>query len=398
MPTATIPENILMLICGIGILQGILLSALIFFHRRSDKSVNKFLSLYIISITAVMIMPLTMNLVGWQNSYFIQPLPVLPPVFLYLYILSFKEKITWKKAYPHFIIFFVILLLSYKNMSAIAALYPNTAQIPAEAFQRPFTIFIVIVKTTQHLAYYFGCRKALSSYQRSIQGLFSDTSRIDLRWVRFLLNGLIVLIGAFLVLYPLMIKFPEYFDALLLLNMAVATPYIYITTFKGILQPTIWQIQPKAKKEIKEEKIVAQTKTQTTATEISRTSKAKLSPAVIDEIKHKLKLVMEQDKLFLESELTLQQLSEKLSYPTYQVSQAINEGMKKSFYDLINGYRVEKAKQLLLDPKNSNYTILSVGFEAGFNSKTTFNTVFKKFTGFSPTEFRVNMKPGVAAI
>jgi AraC-like DNA-binding protein len=64
--------------------------------------------------------------------------------------------------------------------------------------------------------------------------------------------------------------------------------------------------------------------------------------------------------------------------------------LKKSFYDVINSYRVEEAKRLLLDEKNRNYTILSVGFEAGFNSKTTFNTVFKKFTGVTPTEYRDN--------
>ena len=101
---------------------------------------------------------------------------------------------------------------------------------------------------------------------------------------------------------------------------------------------------------------------------------------------------MEQDKLYRETELTLQNLSEKLQYPSYQVSQAINEGLKKNFYDLINSYRVEEAKRLLVDPKNQNFTILSVGFEAGFNSKTTFNTVFKKFTGITPTEFRAQQK------
>jgi AraC-like DNA-binding protein len=74
------------------------------------------------------------------------------------------------------------------------------------------------------------------------------------------------------------------------------------------------------------------------------------------------------------------------------VSQAINDGMKKNFYDLVNSYRVEEAKRLLMDEKNNNFTILSVGFEAGFNSKTTFNTVFKKFTGLTPTEFRARQK------
>ena len=97
---------------------------------------------------------------------------------------------------------------------------------------------------------------------------------------------------------------------------------------------------------------------------------------------------MEIEKLYQETELTLQQLSDKLQLPTYQVSQAINDGLKKNFYDLVNGYRVEEAKRLLRDPKNMNYTVLSVGFDAGFNSKTTFNTVFKKFTGYTPTEFR----------
>jgi YesN/AraC family two-component response regulator len=97
---------------------------------------------------------------------------------------------------------------------------------------------------------------------------------------------------------------------------------------------------------------------------------------------------MEKEKLFQEADLTLHELAGRLQSPTYQVSQALNEGMKKNFYDLVNGHRVEEAKRLLLDSKNRNYTILSVGFEAGFNSKTTFNTVFKKFTGMTPTEFR----------
>jgi AraC-like DNA-binding protein len=85
-------------------------------------------------------------------------------------------------------------------------------------------------------------------------------------------------------------------------------------------------------------------------------------------------------------------LSDKLGTQAYQVSQAINEGLKKNFYDLVNNYRVQEAKRLLLHPKNVNYTVLSIGFEAGFNSKTTFNTVFKKFTGMTPTEYKERQK------
>jgi YesN/AraC family two-component response regulator len=114
----------------------------------------------------------------------------------------------------------------------------------------------------------------------------------------------------------------------------------------------------------------------------------KLEKEKIQEINTRVISLMEKEELYKEAELTLQDLSTKIQHPTYQVSLAINEGLNKSFYDLVNGYRVEEAKRLLLMPDSRNYTILSVGFEAGFNSKTTFNTVFKKFTGLTPTEYK----------
>jgi YesN/AraC family two-component response regulator len=123
-----------------------------------------------------------------------------------------------------------------------------------------------------------------------------------------------------------------------------------------------------------------------------QSQKPGLSDSRIKEIITKVLEAMDIEKLYQEPELTLQELSARLKFPSHQVSQAINEGMKKSFYDLVNGYRVDEARRLLLDSKNRNFTILSVGFEAGFNSKTTFNTVFKKFTGQTPTEYRDNQK------
>jgi len=397
MPTNSLSENILLLLCGLGILQGILLAALIFFHPKSDNSINKFLALYIFCISCVMTMPITMNVIGWQNSYFVQPVPLLPGIFLYLYLLSFKETITWRKAFPHFIIFFIFFFLTYWNLSAIARIYPNEKHIPVKGLERPATLIIISIRTIQQFIYYFLSRKALNSYQHSIQHLFSNTSRIDLHWARFLVNGYIVLICSFLVIFPLMLRYPQYFDLLLLLCMAVATPYIYIATYKGITQPTVWQLQPAANKETVQGEMQEAEKieVQIVTPEKPKPAKPGLGVNRIDEIIKKITVLMEQEKLYQETELTLQQLANKLQLPTYQVSQAINEGMGKNFYDLVNSYRVEEAKRLLLDPKSINYTILSVGFEAGFNSKTTFNTVFKKFTGLTPTDFRINQNEAV---
>jgi AraC-like DNA-binding protein len=394
----SVTENILYFISGFGILQGILLAALIYFHPKSDRSVNKFFAFYIFFVSAVMMMPFVINAVGWRNSFFVMPLPLLPGVFLYFYLLSFKETITWKKAFPHFIIVIIFFIVTYLNLSRISELYPDANQLPPEALRRPATLTILLVRTVQQFFYYFLSRKALNSYQKSIQNLFSETSRIDLRWARFLVNGYIVLISAFLIIFPLLLRFPDYFTSLLLLNMAIGAPYIYIASYKGIMQPTIWQVQPSISKETLEEEIHEIEVHALERRDSVKTDKPKIPDSKIDEIITGVNKLMEEDKLYQEPELTLQQLSEKLQMPNYLVSQAINEGLKKSFYDLINGYRIEEAKRLLLDPRNMNYTVLSVGFEAGFNSKTTFNTVFKKFTGLTPTEFRDKQKISSVAV
>jgi len=65
----------------------------------------------------------------------------------------------------------------------------------------------------------------------------------------------------------------------------------------------------------------------------------------------------------------------------------------QNFYDFINRYRILEAKQLLTNPKDPKITVLEVLYEVGFNSKSSFNTLFKKYTGLTPTEFRKKQQP-----
>jgi YesN/AraC family two-component response regulator len=97
---------------------------------------------------------------------------------------------------------------------------------------------------------------------------------------------------------------------------------------------------------------------------------------------------MENEKLFLDGDLTLQKLAERLAIPAQHLSQVINERLDQTFSDFINKYRVEEAKRRLLDPKTQHYTVLAIGEEVGFNSKSSFNAVFKKYTNTTPSEFR----------
>jgi AraC-like DNA-binding protein len=385
----SVSENIFGLVTGLGILQGVLLAALVCFHPRSDRSVNLYLSLYIFTTSAVMTIPFAIRLIGWQNNFYLVPISLLPGPFLYFYLKSFKERITWKKVWPHFIVVLVYLGLAYWNLSGLSKQYPNAKDVPIEVLSNPFTLFITISKSFIQILYYFLSRKALISYQRSIHHLFSETSRISMNWGRFLVNGYLVLNLLFLVIFPIILRFPDYFYLLLLINMTVAVFYIYVACYKGVTQPTVWQAQAEISKEtaVEEMQEVEVIEASHNGKE-KKESKVPMQDTRLDGLAVRITALMENEKLYQETELTLHQLATKLEVPTYQVSQALNDGMKKNFYDLVNGYRVEEAKRLLLDSKNRNYTILSVGFEAGFNSKTTFNTVFKKFTGLTPTDFR----------
>jgi AraC-like DNA-binding protein len=97
---------------------------------------------------------------------------------------------------------------------------------------------------------------------------------------------------------------------------------------------------------------------------------------------------MTEEKVYKCPDLDLKSLSERLQTPSYLVTKAINEGLGLNFYELINRYRVEEVKSLLINHDHKRFTLMAVAFDAGFNSKTTFNTVFKKMTGLTPSLYR----------
>jgi len=105
------------------------------------------------------------------------------------------------------------------------------------------------------------------------------------------------------------------------------------------------------------------------------------------EWKSKIEQLVIEQKLYLEPELSLSALATKLKTNTSVLSAAINQNFGKNFNDFVNAYRVEEVKRLLKDPSNTHLSLLGVALECGFNSKSTFNRAFKKFTGQSPKEF-----------
>ena len=96
---------------------------------------------------------------------------------------------------------------------------------------------------------------------------------------------------------------------------------------------------------------------------------------------------MTEKKLYLEPELTLEQLADRLGLSSRLLSNIINRKFKQNFFEFINYYRVEEAKTILSQP-HTNVAMIDVMADAGFNSKSAFNRFFKKFCGVTPTEYK----------
>lgn len=112
-----------------------------------------------------------------------------------------------------------------------------------------------------------------------------------------------------------------------------------------------------------------------------------LTPEKVEAHVHCLRQYMMAEKPYLEPKITIAELSHRTQIPINQLSKVINEQLGVNFFDFINSYRVEEFKQLVHDNRFEHFTLLGLAFEAGFNSKSTFNAIFKKFTEQTPSEY-----------
>lgn len=103
---------------------------------------------------------------------------------------------------------------------------------------------------------------------------------------------------------------------------------------------------------------------------------------------NRLTQLMKEDWVFMQSEITLKDLAEKIGLRHHQLSQVLNQHMGISFHDYLNRHRIERARKMLASTTTDRQTIIGIAYDCGFNSKVTFNVVFKKHTGLTPKEYR----------
>ena len=97
---------------------------------------------------------------------------------------------------------------------------------------------------------------------------------------------------------------------------------------------------------------------------------------------------MEQDTLYLNPDLTRQALADHLKINPNTLSHILNKNLRKSFHDFVNEYRVREVMHKIGQPEFLHYTLEGIAYESGFNSKSTFNAIFKKISGKTPRQYK----------
>ena len=101
---------------------------------------------------------------------------------------------------------------------------------------------------------------------------------------------------------------------------------------------------------------------------------------------------LKKNQSYLDPEYSINVLAQELQIPRHHITQSINGVLEKNFYTLINEYRVEEVIRRMNDKQYQMYTLLAIALDAGFNSKSAFNRIFKQITGKTPSEYKLEMQ------
>jgi AraC-like DNA-binding protein len=218
----------------------------------------------------------------------------------------------------------------------------------------------------------------LMRHQKRLPDNYSYTEKINLNWLKWIVVSLLILfIGLFLfikygVSYGL-VGYPDLFAVV----GAILTIYVFFIGFCGLHQDTVFNNDLSLQENLNEENIIA-----------TSYKNSGLNDERADQIFIRLKLHMEEEQPFLKEDLNLAMLAGELEITSNQLSQVINQKAQTNFFNFINGYRVETVAAKFKDPTLAYYSILSIAYDSGFRSKSSFNKIFKETTGQTPLQYR----------
>jgi len=363
----------------IAIIQGIFLGLILIFNKKNKYS-NR--------ILAVLLFVIAFSMLRWHFQYieffaayyymvYINiPFYLLVGPLVYLYTRSITGTLTQfsGRIFYHFIpfvLFFSFMIFKYhiidgaRNIEDLKRI-SNSSFLGLEFFAFIFLILIMIyILLSFHL---------LKKYNKNLKDMFSDIEKLRLLWLNLFLTlaivfCLILIIAGVLIVKKLILSSMGYVAGLAIYSIFLISNFA--VTYFSIKYPEVFT-----------QEVLISSKKPYRSFNIDETQG--------DEYKKIIIKSMEEDKPYLNDSLTLKDFSEMIDLPSHIVSMTLNVHVNQNFYNFINMYRVEEVKRMFCEKDYKDFTILRIAFEAGFNSKTTFNTMFKKFTGNTPSQFRKN--------
>ncbi|NCP52698.1 MAG: helix-turn-helix transcriptional regulator [Flavobacteriales bacterium] len=359
--------NIFNIVILVGIIHGIIFSLVIAFNKKRHSKTNYFLVLTSLALALsnlqywFMDTELINRSVYDRHHLLFIPFEFLILPFFYFFVKSYLDKPVKLHEkillYSPFVI--CILYLGIKGVIHLDIKLAKTINLIIEYASILLSIIIVLL-----------IFKVLNNYEKSHSKPLLSDIKIKTQWLKnllFLGLGIILIWFAsisfletttnrgFYIFYPLWISI---------------TLIIYWIGYTAIIQKQIFI----DRKEIRAKK--------------ENILKVKANKTTY----HKIDTLITVSKLHLNHELSLQTLSQELNLSEGYISQLINKNAHLNFNDYINSIRVGEAKNMLLDSDYENYTIVAIGLEAGFNSKSSFYSAFKKFTNKTPVEYKKSVR------
>ena len=330
--------------------QGLFLAVMLWLRKPSSKILSSIVFLF--SITLLYYVAYWSNYAQYLSAWFILVLGstyLLAPL-MYLYISNApNDKLKWRQYWPH-LVPFVLYFVSFVSFPTVRNyLDPESLKI--------YSLSASIFQNVHLLAYAAACLFLVYKNQQSYAEESKSWSKnVALAFLGFSLS----FFTYFLMVWTGTLQ--REYDYGVSVMMAV---FIYLVGYHGYNKAP--NLKPRNNKKYERSGLTEQA-----------------SGVLLSQ----LKKYMLNEKPFLDSNLKLNQLAEKVGISHHTLSQLINEQLGQNFSDFLNSYRIEEAKTLLARPRNQGDKIIDIAYQSGFNNKVTFNTAFKKTTGLSPSSFK----------